>query len=309
MRKSILWMLALLLVIHYSSTEAFAQKPAQSRAQSRLMARRAAISDAQRNLAETIYGIKINSETTVRNFITENDTIRTQVLALLRGATVTDTRYEPDGTCIVTMEVPVAALQRSLQRRFAYYSDYIIAEGTGAPNPVMNVTPVKSTPSPEETWHTLVIKATGRSEISSDVEDSSQAKLMAERAAYADALRNLGENIMGVHVTAQTTVRNFVLKNDEILNRFRGFLQGARRVETRHYEDGVCEVDVEIPLNGLRGIIDQARREKSAGSDRPVIKRRQSTRNKREQIRTSEQSPTPLAEKSPLQKDVHVEEE
>jgi hypothetical protein len=222
--------------------------------QARLMAKQAAIKDAQRNLAETIYGVRIDSRTTVRNFVTENDEIRSRVEAVLRGARIVDTRWEPDGTCTVRMEFPVFLLQRVLRRQFAYYSDVISAEGHGVPNPIEESVLV-DVPLPEESWYHLTIKASGSGVAPDDLKDTPQGKLMAERAAHHDALRNLGENIKGVHITANTTVRNFITENDEIRSRFDSFLRGARRVETRHLEDGTCEVDVEISLDGMRGFI------------------------------------------------------
>ncbi|MBN1902099.1 LPP20 family lipoprotein [Candidatus Sumerlaeota bacterium] len=241
-----------LLLVMASLAFSTAQTVVQSPEQAKLMAKRAAINDAQRNLAETIYGIRLDSKTTVRNFITENDVIRTELHALLQGAAVTDVRWDRHGTCTVKMEVPVAALQRTLQRRFGYNSDVIRATGQGAPNPVASPTPAAIALSPEESWHTLVIRATGSGTAPKDMADTPQGKLMAERAAYSDALRQLGENVMGVHITSRTTVRNYITQNDTIKTRFQSFLQNARRVETRHLEDGICEVDLEIPLETLR---------------------------------------------------------
>lgn len=244
-----------LFLIMASLTLSYAQTRVQTPQQAKLMAKRAATNDAQRNLAETIYGIRLDSKTTVRNYITENDVIRTQVHAIVQGARVTDTKWDRDGTCTVKMEVPVAVLQRTLRRRFGYNSDVIRVIGQGVPNPVESPTPAAFLLSPEESWYTLVIKATGSGTAPKDMADTPQGKLMAERAAYADALRQLGENVMGVHITSRTTVRNMVTENDEINTKFQSFLQNARRVETRHLEDGICEVDLEIPLESLRPYI------------------------------------------------------
>jgi hypothetical protein len=233
------------------------------------MAKRAAISDAQRNLAETIYGIRLDSKTTVRNFMLEDDQIRTRVQAVLRGARVIDTKYANDDTCTVKMEVPVAVLQRALRRRFGYRSDVIRATGHGAPNPVAEVTPLGPPPPIDEYWDTLIISATGSGIAPPELAETSQGKLMAERAAHADALRQLGENIMGVRVSSSTTVRNFVTENDVIKTKFQAFLSGAKRVETRHLEDGTCEVDVEIPLDGLKPIITSKTRPKPSPRSRP----------------------------------------
>ena len=249
----IIVMVILAMVI---TTHASAEKKVKTPQQARLMAKRAAISDAQRNLAEIIYGVRLDSKTTVRNFVTENDQIRTRIHAVLRGATVLDTKWNPDGTCSVKMGVPVAMLQRALRRKFAYTSDVIRATGHGAPNPVARITPSGPTPSPEDSWHTLVIKATGTGIAPPEFRENSKGKLMSERAAHADALRQLGENIKGVHVTSRTTVRNFITQNDEIRMRFEAFLRGARKIETRHLEDGTCEVTLEIPLEKFHALFN-----------------------------------------------------
>ena len=84
-----------------------------SEAQARLMARRAAITDAQRNLAEQIAGVQVDSETTVQNMQIANDTIRTRVSALLKGAKVISESYE-DGAYHVVMALPLYGATNSL---------------------------------------------------------------------------------------------------------------------------------------------------------------------------------------------------
>ena len=84
-----------------------------SEAQARLMARRAAISDAQRNLAEQIAGVQVDSETTVQNLQISSDTIKTRVSALLKGAKVISESYE-DGAYHVVMALPLYGVNNSL---------------------------------------------------------------------------------------------------------------------------------------------------------------------------------------------------
>jgi len=78
---------------------------AVNQAQARLMTERAAKLDAYRNLLEQAYGVTISSNTTVRDFITQNDTIRARVDAYIRGAKVIDTRYLDDGSVETEMEL------------------------------------------------------------------------------------------------------------------------------------------------------------------------------------------------------------
>jgi len=78
---------------------------AVNQAQARLMAERAAKVDAMRNLLEQAYGVTIKSRTTVKDFITQNDTIKAKVDAYIKGAKVTDTKYLSDGSVEIEMEV------------------------------------------------------------------------------------------------------------------------------------------------------------------------------------------------------------
>jgi len=55
-------------------------------AQARLMAERAAVVVAQRNLLETLQGVRVDSETRVENFMTDYDVIYTRVEGMVRNA-------------------------------------------------------------------------------------------------------------------------------------------------------------------------------------------------------------------------------
>jgi hypothetical protein len=73
--------------------------------QGRLRAARAAEVDAKRKLGERIAGLHIRSETSVRDFVTEHDTIETLMGAVLVNATVKSTKFEDD-TAIVVVTIP-----------------------------------------------------------------------------------------------------------------------------------------------------------------------------------------------------------
>ena len=75
----------------------------------RAMAGRAAKADAMRNLAQQIQGAHIDAETTVRDYVTESDTIKMEVNSYIRGARVISQKQQPDGTVEVEMEVEVPA--------------------------------------------------------------------------------------------------------------------------------------------------------------------------------------------------------
>lgn len=62
---------------------------------------------ALRNLLGTVLGMTLNSETTVRNYVVENDVINTRVRGIVRGYTVVDTKYMSTGDIEVTVEMPI----------------------------------------------------------------------------------------------------------------------------------------------------------------------------------------------------------
>ena len=79
--------------------------PAQpaNAAQARAMAERAAQVVAYRNLLEAVKGVRIDSTTTVENFMVTSDVIRTQVSGFVQGAMVMDKKYMSDGSVEVTV--------------------------------------------------------------------------------------------------------------------------------------------------------------------------------------------------------------
>ena len=75
-----------------------------SPAQALVLAKRAAITDAYRQLGEKMYGIKLNAKDTVKDAVVKNTTIRTQVNAIIRNAEIQESIYK-DGLFQVEMEV------------------------------------------------------------------------------------------------------------------------------------------------------------------------------------------------------------
>ena len=91
-------------------------KPGTTPAQVQLLAQRTAQVDAYRNLAERIKGVRIEGETTVRDFIATHDMIRTRVDAVIRGARIVSSRVLPDKTYEVEIEVRVADIRAACKR-------------------------------------------------------------------------------------------------------------------------------------------------------------------------------------------------
>ena len=80
--------------------------------QARLTARRAAIADAQRVLAEEMAAVQVDAQTRVEDAALKSDVVKTKVTALLKGCRVVRESYE-DGVYRVTVAVPLFG-ERSL---------------------------------------------------------------------------------------------------------------------------------------------------------------------------------------------------
>ena len=82
--------------------------------QAEALARRAALSDAYRQLAEQVNGVNVDASTTVENLMLANMTVRTHVSALIKGAEIREEKAQRDGSYTVTLELPVYGATSSL---------------------------------------------------------------------------------------------------------------------------------------------------------------------------------------------------
>lgn len=104
-------------------------------------------------------------------------------------------------------------------------------------------------------WSNGVIKVTGNGASPSKAGMSTgQKRLMARRAAQADAYRQLAELIYGVNVDAETVVSNFVVESDIIKTKVSGLIKGAQTGEVRYMSDGTVEQDMSLSLHGQNSL-------------------------------------------------------
>ncbi len=76
-------------------------------AQARLLAERAAVSDARRNLLEIVGEVRVDAVSTVGTLMAKRDIVVTKVNGIVKGSIVTERRYLDDGGVEVTVEMPV----------------------------------------------------------------------------------------------------------------------------------------------------------------------------------------------------------
>ncbi len=125
--------------------------PAQpaNAAQARAMAERAAQVVAYRNLLESVKGVRVDSTTTVENFMVTSDVIKTEVSGIIQGAMVMDKKYMSDGSVEVTVGMKLSGA----------LADTLLPKGSATP-PAITAPPAGSQAS-GQLYTGLIVDARG----------------------------------------------------------------------------------------------------------------------------------------------------
>jgi len=110
-----------------------------------MLARRAAVLDAYRQLAEEINGVQVDSETTVQNMMIQSDKVRTSVNALIKNARIVSEGELAGGGYSVTMEIGIFGGTDSLADKVLERPAYV--EPIPAPAPDYRPPVVQTQPS------------------------------------------------------------------------------------------------------------------------------------------------------------------
>jgi hypothetical protein len=247
------------------------------------MAIRAARVDGLRRLAERIAGVRIDSQTTVRDFVAESDDINVDMRAFIQGARETGIYYHPDELIVeVEMTVTLRTVYASLKSwgQTHYKGNKVMIEkiekltissedkeitetGMGVPpekyltDAPVEMIAVSNFGANAPDWASQTLRAVGHAAIDTENSNAAQAKLMAFRGAELDARRKLAEELTGLMITSETSVRDFVTENDQIRTAMLTYQQGASVVDgsEKVMEDGTVEVTVEIDLRPFWDLI------------------------------------------------------
>jgi hypothetical protein len=228
-----------------------------------LKATRAAELDADRLLAERIYGLQIDSETSVKDLAETDDAIAGAVSATLVGSITTEpAEYLEDGRVQVVRAVKIREVIDTLNR---VIKGRRLDDGSFAADSDKIKTDRKT--------NDKIIDVMGNAAIKGS---EGHQKIMAKRAAEMDAYRRLAGRMMGVKIDAETTIRDFALENDEILASLSQVLKAATPTAVKYNKsNGSCEVTMEIKI---KDVIRTLKKKTIGNSTKTTIKDEESER-------------------------------
>jgi hypothetical protein len=99
-------------------------------------------------------------------------------------------------------------------------------------------------------WQSLRVTATGLGVAGPNAMNAAHARILAREAAKVVAQRNLLEVVKGVHIDAQTTVKNYMVQDDTIVSRVEGVIKSAQIEDYAFAPDGSCTATISMPLTG-----------------------------------------------------------
>lgn len=100
-------------------------------------------------------------------------------------------------------------------------------------------------------WTAKTITATGSGAPDLKAANVAVARLGAERAAKADALRNILEAVKGVRINGSQTAGAAMDGSPEVKAKVEGVVRNFKVVDTKYYSDGGVDVIVQVPMDGV----------------------------------------------------------
>jgi len=102
-------------------------------------------------------------------------------------------------------------------------------------------------------WTAGKIRATGIGLPPPNTANASSSRAMAQRAALADAQRNLLRTVEQIRIDGERKIGT-IMRDRIVAERIQGFLKGYTIVSERELEGGRFEIMLELPLTGSAGL-------------------------------------------------------
>ena len=105
----------------------------------------------------------------------------------------------------------------------------------------------KKTQKIEQKSKTITLEVTGEGAAPPNCMSPAQARILAKRAALADAYRKLSERVAGVMIKGQDKIENMIVTQSVVQTKVQAVVKNAKIVDTKCDYD-VCAVTLELRL-------------------------------------------------------------
>lgn len=188
----------------------------------KLMSVNAAKTDAQRGILESIVGLKVKSDSVVRDMVAERFQIDAKTSGVVKDIEFADIVYDPEKDIAKAVaRIKVGSVINVIGKRVNYGDAIIERIGFG----------------------------TSTSE--------NAGALQALRAAQIHAYQQLAEKIVGLHIDSNTTVENFILTNDDVKASVLAAIWGAKINDFGWDASGDAFVKMSLKANYVRDVLGQ----------------------------------------------------
>lgn len=99
----------------------------------------------------------------------------------------------------------------------------------------------------KKTVNFVILQVTGEGAAPQNMINPAQARILAKRAALADAYRKMSERVAGVMVSGRDKIENMVVTKSVVQTKVKAVVKNAYIVETK-CDFGVCQVTLELRL-------------------------------------------------------------
>ena len=186
----------------------------------KLMSINAAKADAKRGILESVVGLKVRSESVVRDMVAERFTIDAKTSGAVRDIEFIDMVYDPDkDVAKVVARIKVGHVKNIVGMNLNYPEAIIERIGFG-------------TSSPENA-----------------------PALQSMRAAQINAYQKLAEELVGLQIDSKTTVENYILQSDELKANVLAAIWGAE-IKTFSWDaSGDAYVTMSLRANYIKDML------------------------------------------------------
>ena len=171
------------------------------------------------SLSRKVLGIAIDADTTVADIIDVDNNALKELYAYMVGAKEASSRVTEIGEIEITLLLDMNGVSNIIKRQL---------------------------PNMPEVIERISLKEYGE-------KFGAKARVTTQRAAQLDGYRKLAEAIYGTVIDSSTTMKDYIVKDDRIVNTVKGVVKGAEIIETQYFSDGSMSLTMIIRADLVKG--------------------------------------------------------